>query len=208
MIKLYYADISGVPTVPPEGLMSEYRLRKLEKLRPELNRKQSIGAELLLNYAVKKNFPNVSLPLNIKSSVMGKPYCDNLPEYFSLSHSGNFAICAISEREIGADIQKKSPYRENLAKRQFTLEEYNYVQHSPDKDAAFTEIWSRKESCVKALGIGISLELNSFSVIPDNEIALCDKQLSVWSGNIDRYSISVCTIGKCDTMPIIIEVEL
>ena len=49
---------------------------------------------------------------------LGKPYFKNLPWYFSMSHSGEYVFCAVSEREVGADIQKCKPLKNHhLEKR-------------------------------------------------------------------------------------------
>ena len=48
-----------------------------------------------------KEAPNVFKDKN------GKPYFDSKPDiHFSISHSGDYAMCAFSDNPIGADIQK------------------------------------------------------------------------------------------------------
>lgn len=209
MIKIYYADISNLDIEKNLKNISVYRQEKLSKIKPILSKKQSLGAELLLNFAVKENFPDISLPLNIKIEQLGKPYCDELPAFFSLSHSGNFAACAICEKEIGIDIQKNSVYKENIIKRQFSVPEQEYIENAEDKDKAFTKLWSMKESYIKALGTGLHTALNSFSVWPGAVIKSESSGIcKIQSNCIEDCWFSVCVLGSECNAPLIKKIEL
>lgn len=196
MIKIYYADISNLSLENHLDDISEYRKEKLNKIKPALSLKQSLGAELLLNEAVRNDFPDVSFPLNIKTGEFGKPYCEEIPFFFCLSHSGDFAACAISENEIGLDIQKLSAYKENLVTRNFTPSERDYIENSDDRDIAFTKIWTGKESYIKALGTGLRTALNSFSVWPERVILSGEDKFCIHSGIIENFFYSVCVKGE------------
>ena len=192
MIKLYYADISGIDDGCVNGL-SDYRLQNLSSMKYKPGRKQGIGAELLLNEAVRENFPHIPLPLDIKTSSCGKPYCEDLPFYFSLSHSGSYSACAVSEYEIGLDIQKISPFNEKLARRCFTPEELEQIYSSDNCDLEFTRIWAVKESVLKALGFGLKLPMSSFSIYPGQSgIRLGSDFLSFSCDLIEDFCCSVC----------------
>ena len=65
---------------------------------------------------------------------------------FSLSHSGGYAACAVSEYPVGLDIQLRETCREKMLKRCFSVEEQDYVKVSENRDEAFTKIWCMKES--------------------------------------------------------------
>ena len=214
MIKIYYADISNLDI---DNLdidknlkdISVYRQEKLNKIKPILSKKQSLGAELLLNFAAKENFPDISLPLNIKIEQLGKPYCDELPFFFSLSHSGNFSACTICEKEIGLDIQKPSVYKENILKRQFSVSEQEYIENAEDKNKAFTKLWSMKESYIKALGTGLHTALNSFSVWPQAIIKSESSEIyNIQSYCIEDYWFSVCVFSSDCNLPLIKKIEL
>lgn len=111
----------------------------------------------------------------------GKPYFANLDMKFSISHSGERMIIAVSDREIGADIQIKKPMRDGVAKRFFTEGEQEYVfsADSPDEQLdRFYEIWTKKEAYGKWKGCGLSNVLSvdvtkmSFYTEDDGEYAL------------------------------------
>ena len=162
-VKLYLAKI-------PEDLdfgvipsLSEYRREKLNNSTNEKLIKQSIATELLLERAVDGIY---SRPLPIVCGEKEKPYFADQKLHFSISHSGDYVACAVCEREIGLDIQIHRECDMKLAKRYFTSEEYEYLKLNPD---SFTEIWTKKESYLKAIGTGLSGGLNGFSVLGNLE---------------------------------------
>ena len=97
----------------------------------------------------------------------GKPYLRDYPDiHFNLSHSGDLALAVFDEKEIGCDIEKIRPFKEEVVKRCFSKEEQEYIGKAKGKDEAFTRIWVYKESFIKALGIGLGMDLTTFSAIP------------------------------------------
>lgn len=185
MIKIYYAGFSLVRERGDYPL-SEYRKTQLIRMRPPYARRAAIGAELLLSHALSEACPNVTLPPDIITNEHGKPYLRAGEVKFSLSHSGRLVAVALCDEEIGLDIQEKAEYNPKLAARFFTDDEQAYIEQSADKGAAFTEIWSKKESYIKAIGTGLSTPLNSFSVM--------DKS-GFYYTPLDGYALSVCVPG-------------
>jgi len=123
----------------------------------------------------------------------GKPYLQRIPDvHFSLSHSGEFVMCAVSDEDIGCDIQQISASRISVANRFFTEQEKIQVSSANDLQVEFTRLWTLKESYVKMMGTGISAcPLSSFDVsdaarnvsaafhehsLPDHYAAVCQKQ--------------------------------
>lgn len=97
------------------------------------------------------------------------------PIQFNLSHSHDQAIIAITKNHpIGVDIEyiQTKKILTALAKRFFSAKEYDEYKNLPasQKTLGFYNCWTRKEAFVKALGIGITCPLKSFSVnlTPEN----------------------------------------
>ena len=89
------------------------------------------------------------------------------PLHFNLSHSGALAVLAVSTRfEVGVDVAELRDIEENLAERFFAPGECVQLRNvpPPERLAAFFRCWTRKEAFVKALGLGLSLPLDSFEV--------------------------------------------
>lgn len=86
--------------------------------------------------------------------------------YFNLSHSEDMALFAFTlNHELGIDIEKVSDRHDpEIAERYFSPEENKILQLSGNKLTDFYRLWTRKEALIKALGEGLSVPLNSFSV--------------------------------------------
>jgi len=114
----------------------------------------------------------------------GKPYLENNPLYFNISHCSNYIAIAISDKEIGIDIERFDHYRESLIEKVCSIEEIKEIENSDNKDVEFIRIWCMKESLVKCEGRGI--KLNMKDVLREKE---------KYNFNIYRYEkylISVC----------------
>ncbi len=186
MLKLYLADVSGVSLDCDKSVFSEYRLDKLEKLKPELKKRQSIGVELLLIHAVKSVYPKAEIPLKIECDINSKPFFRSIPLHFSLSHSGNYAACAVSDEKLGLDIESDLIYKPLVAKRFFNIAEQGIIENAEDKNKAFARIWTGKESFAKFLGLGLKGNLG--------ELELYGKaEYKVYHCEYGSLSISLCT---------------
>ena len=150
----------------------EARREKLAAYRNEGARRLSLAASLLLVRALQDKGLHVD---KIALSEYGKPYLPQLPDFhFSLSHSGNMALCAVSDEEVGCDIELPRGYDPAIARRFFHPAEQEWLFSHPEAEQsdAFFRLWTCKESFVKALGLGLSLGLDSFAVIPGEPVQL------------------------------------
>ncbi|MBR3290034.1 MAG: hypothetical protein IKI63_04570, partial [Clostridia bacterium] len=110
---------------------SRERQQKVDHLRNEADRRRSLGAERLLRLALRHIGAEPD-ELAFAYNDAGKPFLrhpDNV--CFSLSHSGDYVLCAVSGDEIGCDIQKITDVRLALAKRFFAAEEFEAVAGQP-----------------------------------------------------------------------------
>ncbi len=159
-------------------------------------------ARLLAEYGVNKAF---GLTSALCHDEKGKPYFESDSCIFvSISHSGKFCVAALSDGEIGVDIEPMNGDEKRLlrlADRYFTRDEYEYVLE--DTRRRFYEVWCAKESYVKYTGKGLSQGLSRFSILnlqgidenirfsrgiyEDNMIAICSEE--VWSGELTYIEI-------------------
>jgi 4'-phosphopantetheinyl transferase len=99
-------------------------------------------------------------------SAFGKPFIKGLENInFNLSHSNEWVVCAFSRLDIGVDIEKISSIKLEIAKRFFTKEEYDRIlsKDAHERIVYFYELWTLKESYIKALGLGLTIPLNHVS---------------------------------------------
>ena len=83
----------------------------------------------------------------------GKPYLKSNKIYFSLSDSKEYTVCAISDKEIGVDIEKIT-YKKRVINKVCNSEEIKEINTPED----FTKIWVKKESYSKLIGLGLSFD--------------------------------------------------
>lgn len=132
------------------------------------DRQNTLLADLLIRMEICKRTGNKNHHLLFSSNRYQKPYCINTPEiHYNISHSECYVVCAISDEPIGIDIELVKEIDLNLAQRFFTLDEYLYVSNASTElqKQLFYEIWTKKESYIKYQGNGLSIPLNSFSVL-------------------------------------------
>lgn len=76
---------------------------------------------------------------------------------FSMSHSKDYIVFAISEASVGVDVEEiVIDEKLNLAAKILTDEEYEVFSRKLDKNGFLTEKWTLKEAYGKYLGIGLT----------------------------------------------------
>ena len=134
---------------------------KIENLVKEESSKQkrerTAGRLLLLNAIKKSNIQTIQnleeLEQSIEIGAHGKPYFKDKTRFpfFNISHSGDYAVCAVATCEIGIDILS----------RILTKQELLQLEQSEETESFFCRLWSQKESYVKWSGQGITRELDT-----------------------------------------------
>lgn len=161
--ELYIAGVDELPAEDFDNLInhiSDYRKAKIESYELEQDKKLCLLSTLLLDRALRKYGLNEK-NMEYATNAYGKPYFINTKElHFSISHSGDYAMVVMSDKEIGCDIQQIKDVDLRIADRFFTADEREYVKNTDD----FFRIWALKESLIKAVGKGLAMPLNSFTV--------------------------------------------
>lgn len=148
------------------SMVGKERQEKAGKMIQRPDKARSVAAGLLLHYAVSDH-TGFRWDGSYFIKEHGKPMLPKeLGLYFNLSHSGDYVLCAVSDQEIGADIQRHEKYQDRLAERFFHPEELAYLREAEDRKQCFYDLWCLKESCIKCTGRGLSTGLESFSVVP------------------------------------------
>ncbi len=88
---------------------------------------------------------------------------------FNVSHSDDHALLAFAyDREIGVDLERMRPLddAEAIAERFFSPEERQALRNLPPEErlGGFYRCWTRKEAVIKAVGGGLAIPLDSFTV--------------------------------------------
>ena len=110
---------------------------------------KNISTKALLDKVLKK----INMIDEIVYNEYGKPYLKSNKIYFSLSDSKEYTVCAISDKEIGVDIEKIT-YKKRVINKVCNSEEIKEINTPED----FTKIWVKKESYSKLIGTGLSFD--------------------------------------------------
>ena len=89
-----------------------------------------------------------------------KPYLVNSDLHYNISHSGDWILCAVSNPEIGADVELINhdfKYQE-VIEDNFSSDEVNYIRQNLSIERFFM-LWTRKEALTKATGKGLDEDL-------------------------------------------------
>ena len=194
MLRIYHASV--LPLLGQKGGegLSQYRREKLARISNPMAYARSLGAERLLMAALQE-LGGPMPPLEITCSEAGKPALQDGPA-FSLSHSGERVLCALSDEAVGADLQQLKPCNPALVRRFFTAEEGAWLEAQQERDLAFTLLWSLKESYVKFLGSGIAeTHLDSFTVriAPDGRARIDGSSVKLWYAVCDGDVMALCS---------------
>ena len=111
----------------------------------------------LLAWAMKREYGIDALP-EVRTGKKGKPFFPSLPHiHFNLSHSGSYALCALSACPVGIDIEVIRPRRDSLPAYALTRREYALYSALGGDWPAFYALWTRREAWCKYTGAGIAV---------------------------------------------------
>lgn len=157
---------------------------------------------MLIRYIINQylNIQNAYIKFSVNK--YGKPHLDDNPNFhFNISHSNNKIVCVTSDNRVGIDVQHIVPICLDLARKFFTNQEYlqlisKYPYHK--RLEAFYDIWTLKESFIKAVGKGLHIPLNTFNLAKDDKLISSmyfeeSFYYFMQYDTIDHYKLSVCS---------------
>lgn len=168
---------------------------------------RTLLADVLVRSIISRTFQVENEEINFRYNDFGKPFVEMIPKFFfNISHSCEWIVCATSNSHIGIDIEKIRPIDIRIAKRFFSNEEYEDLIRQPKGThlSYFYDLWTLKESYIKAVGKGLFIPLDSFSVkkyskdnislskSTDNNNNLFFKQYKI----DEEYKLSVCAANQ------------
>jgi 4'-phosphopantetheinyl transferase len=155
------------------SLLAPDERRRAEKYYRAVDRDRFIVARGILRKIISNYLLMAPGNLQFTYNEYGKPYISDGQNAhnlnFNLSHANELALYAVTrERGVGIDIEY---IREDFAKLEiaehfFSKDEVGALKSLPvdQRTKAFFDCWSRKESYIKALGVGVSYPLDRFTV--------------------------------------------
>jgi phosphopantetheinyl transferase len=148
--KVLYEDIS----------LTERSENRLLSMKSELHQRGFLSIRHLLKEAGYTDF-------DLYYNGNGKPHLNN-GKHISITHSFTFSAIAISEKEVGIDIEKNRE-KIKIIQHKFVNFESGFIHKDDDYIQQLTVIWGAKESLYKIYPFGgltfkNDIDINSFQI--------------------------------------------
>ena len=199
-------------------IMDGKRQEKIDSIGPKPGKLLSLGAGILLRKALEDaGITDWEIELRGRE----KPYLKGREDFFfNISHSGQMVCLAASDKEVGVDLQKVTHFKDRLIDYVFNDSDKALAKELADKgsiheegidagilngsgidadDAAFTILWTMKESIMKYSGRGISMEPKKIELFSkEGKIKARAESfdcagLNMFTISEGEYKITVCT---------------
>ena len=188
-------------------LLNRETKEKISKFLNADDKIRSLLSHLFLKILISRELGCDLMDIKFGYEKHGKPYLlSSKGLSFNISHSGEFIAIAISNVNIGIDIQECVDLDyEELAMRYFSKQEHNYISNASNIKENFFRIWTLKESYLKARGSGLHTPLNSFYfLLKNNEINLYhegNNTMFYFYSEIvhDEYHMSICSSREIES---------
>lgn len=161
---LFGLDEPDWDTAPLTSCLSAQELARASRFRQPLHARRHRVTHAVVRHLLAQLTGQPAARLAWQTGPHGKPHLAMAP-HFNLSHSGGWALLATSSsRELGVDLEGLSA-REHLGDmRERILSEEELQAWAPTSTDALLRTWTRKEACLKALGTGLSREMNTLTL--------------------------------------------
>ena len=184
-------EADNLPKLP------QFRRERYLRYSKEQDRKACILSYLLLARGLDERY-GIKESVSFVYNKNGKPYLKEYPRvFFSISHCKGGVACALSDAEIGIDIQDVRPFDIGLAGRVCTQAELKLLAEASDPARLFTRLWTQKESRAKAEGTTLT---RFFKLDLPTDI--------FFSREEPEFFLTLCHMGKLSPADIILTYQV
>jgi 4'-phosphopantetheinyl transferase len=204
-VDLWLADLDGVSDDASTPL-DDVESTRAGRFVFDRDRHRYIAAHRLLRelLAMRNGIPAAAMAIAVGPH--GKPHLVDRPCAFNLSHSGGVVLIGIADNgEVGVDVEvlRPTPELDALVRSHFSAGErraMESVAHGA-RDLAFLVGWTRKEACLKAVGVGLDIDPASI----DAGIGVGARSLRIESAEVDATVVvqslvwegrAVCAVAR------------
>jgi len=166
---IYILDIENVDFQKYQFLITHEEEKKAGNFRQKEDTQRFLAGRIFIKKLLAGYIGIAPELIFIKPGINKKPVATTaenkqLPQ-FNISHSGNKVLIAISNSDVGVDIEMVedidfSSFQSGL----FSLQEQQLLSSAKDPTRIFFKLWTRKESFLKAIGLGLIDNLDSLEV--------------------------------------------
>ena len=168
-VRAWAVNLRTIHTESCSTYLSRAEMARADRLIDTQIRTNYLASHLALRFLLAHATGVPASALQFIEGKFGKPELQiQEPIFFSLSHRGDWALVGLSQgkgaNSVGVDIEELAPtdHLGELAEHVLTdkeLIEFKSLSER-DRNSAFLGCWTRKEACLKAIGLGLHLEPN------------------------------------------------
>jgi 4'-phosphopantetheinyl transferase len=207
-------------------LISSEELKKIDSLVFQRDRKEQLMARTMLRKALSDLTGLNPLIWQFRNNIHGRPEIEAPSDYchlrFSVSHAGGLVACLLAwDRNVGVDVEpiQQVDRMLDIADHHFAPFEVASIRALPDDEQsrAFLELWTLKESYLKARGSGLSVPLTeaafavkrkaAYQIVATFGPKLADDPAR-WQFNLERLNSHLIAIaierGSCSRVKIVV----
>jgi 4'-phosphopantetheinyl transferase len=196
---------SGAST---EGLQAD-ELARARAYRFDRDRSRYLAGRKALRRLLAAELGIASAEVRLTTNAFGKPRLASSAWglQFNVSHSGHLALIALSPcAPVGVDIElvRRVVDSAALAESHFTPEERQVFHESPAalRDRKFLQGWTRKEACLKACGVGLTVDVRHVHTGCDAgcrkvSLPIGDRivEMTLWTLTLDRFADTIMSVA-------------
>ncbi|MEF2966371.1 4'-phosphopantetheinyl transferase superfamily protein [Paenibacillus sp. M1] len=171
MLKVYGVQLTQEPAPALlEALLSALPAHKQARIKRFLrpaDALRSLTADILSRYILCQYLGIHNGEISFTENSYGKPALHGTEGlHFNHSHSGRWVVSVIADTHCGIDVEEIREADLAIAEHFFAVQEIADLLAAPEERRrdCFFDLWTLKESYVKAAGRGLSLPLSSFAI--------------------------------------------
>lgn len=185
--------------------LSPERQDYVSKFRRASDYQRSVLGDAMVHRTLREKLGQGRTNIELVRNAYGKPFLkDHEGLHFNVSHSGQWIVCAVGREPVGIDVEKMEAVDMDIAKRFFHKTEFNALinRDASARVSHFFDLWTLKESYIKAVGKGLHLPLDSFAlellggewapVVGESGETYYFRQYAIEEG----YKLSVCSLSR------------
>lgn len=168
------------------------RRQIIDSYRYMHDKKLSLIAYLLLRIGLLEEY-GINSPISIVTDISKKPTIKEHPEIkFNISHCENCVSCAVTDVEVGLDVQNFVNVDSKMEELFMSEEEKKLVHNSSERNMQSIRLWTIKEAYGKYFGDGILYNLCDVDFSKCNEDSFTWGELKFNVKQMSSYILTTC----------------
>jgi 4'-phosphopantetheinyl transferase len=195
-------------------LLSQEEYQRAQRFHRPADRLRFIAGRGILRKIISAYLSLAPDVIQFVYNQYGKPFISAAQNHgalaFNLSHSNGMALYAVARRRrVGIDVEymREDFATLEVAEQFFSKDEFEALKAAPSdkRTKAFFDCWSRKESYIKAIGMGVSYPLDGFAVSLTPDVAPALLKVDADAAEAARWNMSELDAGDGYAAALIVE---